>query len=37
VVADREEIVWIPSVTVAESKRVTAATRHQLHLEIEPR
>jgi tRNA(Ile)-lysidine synthase len=37
VVSDREEIVWIPGVTVAESKRVTAATRRQLHLEIEPR
>ena len=35
VVSDREEIVWIPGVTVAESKRVTPATRHQLHLEIE--
>jgi len=34
VVSDREEIVWIPGVTVAESKRVTSATRHQLHLEI---
>jgi tRNA(Ile)-lysidine synthase len=32
---DREEIVWIPGVTVAQSKRVTAATRRQLHLEIE--
>jgi tRNA(Ile)-lysidine synthase len=37
VVSDREEIVWIPGVTVAESKRVTPATRHQLHLEIEHR
>jgi tRNA(Ile)-lysidine synthase len=37
VVSDREEIVWIPGVTVAESKRVTTATRRQLHLEIEPR
>jgi tRNA(Ile)-lysidine synthase len=37
VVSDREEIVWIPGVTVAESKRVTPATRRQLHLEIEPR
>ena len=35
VVSDREEIVWIPGVTVAQSKRVTAATRRQLHLEIE--
>src|SRR5213080_4587253 len=34
VVSDSEEIVWIPGVTVAESKRVTSATRHQLHLEI---
>jgi tRNA(Ile)-lysidine synthase len=37
VVSDREEIVWIPGVTVAESKRVTSATRRQLHLEIERR
>ena len=37
VVSDREEIVWIPGVTVAESKRVTPATRRQLHLEIEAR
>jgi tRNA(Ile)-lysidine synthase len=37
VVSDREEIVWIPGVTVAESKRVTPATRRQLHLEIESR
>ncbi len=37
VVSDREEIVWIPGVTVAESKRVTSATRRQLHLEIEAR
>ncbi len=37
IVSDREEIVWIPGVTVAESKRVTSATRRQLHLEIEPR
>jgi len=35
VVSDRDEIVWIPGVTVAESKRVTTATRRQLHLEIE--
>jgi tRNA(Ile)-lysidine synthase len=34
-VSDVEEIVWIPGVTIAESKRVTAATRRQLHLEIE--
>ena len=33
-VSDSEEIVWIQGVTVAESKRVTSATRHQLHLEI---
>ena len=37
VVSDREEIVWIPGVTVAESKRVTSATRRQLHLEIDSR
>ena len=37
VISDREEIVWIPGVTVAESKRVTSATRRQLHLEIESR
>jgi tRNA(Ile)-lysidine synthase len=35
IVFDRDEIVWIPGVTVAESKRVTAATRRQLHLEID--
>jgi tRNA(Ile)-lysidine synthase len=34
-VSDGEEIVWIPGVTVAESKRVTPTTRRQLHLEIE--
>jgi len=34
VVSDSEEIVWIPGVTVTESKRVTSATRRQLHLEI---
>jgi len=34
VVSDSVEIVWIPGVTVAESKRVTLATRRQLHLEI---
>jgi tRNA(Ile)-lysidine synthase len=34
VVSDSEEIVWIPGVTVAESKRVTSATQRQLHLEI---
>jgi tRNA(Ile)-lysidine synthase len=37
VVCDREEIVWIPGVTVADSKRVTPGTRRQLHLEIERR
>jgi tRNA(Ile)-lysidine synthase len=37
VVSDGEEIVWIPGVTLADSKRVTPATRHQLHLEIERR
>jgi tRNA(Ile)-lysidine synthase len=34
IVSDREEIVWIPSVTVAEGKRVTGRTQRQLHLEI---
>jgi tRNA(Ile)-lysidine synthetase-like protein len=34
IVSDREEIVWVPGVTVAESKRVTPKTRRQLHLEI---
>ena len=34
IVSDLEEIVWIPGVTVSETKRVTPATRHQLHLEI---
>ncbi len=34
IVSDREEIVWIPGVTVSESKRVTPKTIHQLHLEI---
>jgi len=37
IVRDGEEIVWIPSVSVAERKRVTTQTRHQLHLEIDPR
>ncbi|HEY4844864.1 MAG TPA: tRNA lysidine(34) synthetase TilS [Candidatus Dormibacteraeota bacterium] len=37
VVSDQEEIVWIPGVTVAQNKRVTPATRRQLHLEIERR
>jgi tRNA(Ile)-lysidine synthase len=35
VISDREEIVWIPCVTVAEAKRVTPRTRHQMHLEID--
>lgn len=34
IVSDRDEIVWIPGVTVSETKRVTPATRRQLHLEI---
>jgi tRNA(Ile)-lysidine synthase len=34
-VSDGEEIVWIPGVTIADSKRVTPATCRQLHLEIE--
>src|SRR5205807_2965294 len=34
-VSDGEEIVWIPGVTIAETKRVTPATRRQLHLEID--
>ena len=34
IVADGEEIVWIPGVTVSETKRVTPKTRRQLHLEI---
>jgi tRNA(Ile)-lysidine synthase len=37
VVSDSEEIVWVPGVTVAETKRVTPATRRQLHLEMERR
>jgi tRNA(Ile)-lysidine synthetase-like protein len=37
IVSDREEIVWIPSVSVAERKRVTPQTRRQMHLEIETR
>ena len=36
VVRDREEIVWIPSVSVADGKRVTSKTHRQMHLEIEP-
>jgi tRNA(Ile)-lysidine synthetase-like protein len=36
-VSDGEEIVWIPGVTIAETKRVTPATRRQLHLEIDRR
>jgi tRNA(Ile)-lysidine synthase len=35
IVSDAEEIVWIPGVTVADRKRVTTATRRQLHLEME--
>jgi tRNA(Ile)-lysidine synthase len=34
-VSDGEEIVWIPGVTIAETKRVTPSTRRQLHLEID--
>ena len=34
IVSDREEIVWIPAVSVAQRKRVTAETSRQLHLEI---
>jgi tRNA(Ile)-lysidine synthetase-like protein len=34
IVSDREEIVWIPGVSVAERKRVTGKTRRQLHLEM---
>jgi tRNA(Ile)-lysidine synthase len=37
VVSDSQEIVWVPGVTVAETKRVTPATRRQLHLEMERR
>jgi tRNA(Ile)-lysidine synthase len=37
VVSDGDEIVWIPGVTVSETKRVTSSTRRQLHLEIERR
>jgi tRNA(Ile)-lysidine synthase len=36
VISDQEEIVWIPSVTIAQAKRVTSETRHQMHLEIRP-
>jgi tRNA(Ile)-lysidine synthase len=36
IVCDQEEIVWIPGVTVAETKRVTPKTTRQLHLEIAP-
>jgi tRNA(Ile)-lysidine synthetase-like protein len=36
-VSDGEEIVWIPGVTIADTKRVTPATRRQLHLEIDRR
>ena len=34
IVSDREEIVWIPGVTVSERKRIRPQTTHQLHLEI---
>jgi tRNA(Ile)-lysidine synthase len=34
IVCDAEEIVWIPGVTISETKRVTDRTRSQLHLEI---
>ena len=34
IVRDQEGIVWISGVTVAHAKRVTAQTRHQLHLEL---
>jgi tRNA(Ile)-lysidine synthase len=36
IIRDQEEIVWIPSVSVAERKRVTPQTRHQMHVEIDP-
>ena len=32
-VRDAEEIIWIPGVTVCETKRVSRRTRRQLHLE----
>ena len=34
IVSDRDEIVWIPGVTISETKRVTPSTKRQLHLEI---
>ncbi len=36
IVRDASGIVWIPGVTVAETKRVTPSSKQQLHLEIEP-
>lgn len=36
IVHDRAGIVWIKGVTVNESRKVTAQTRRQLHLEIVP-
>jgi tRNA(Ile)-lysidine synthase len=36
IVCDQEEIVWIPAVTVSETKKVTGRTLRQLHLEIVP-
>ena len=36
IVRDAKGIVWIPGVTVAETRRVTPASKQQLHLEIVP-
>ena len=36
IVHDRAGIVWVQGVTVSESRKVTAQTRRQLHLEIVP-
>jgi tRNA(Ile)-lysidine synthase len=36
IVRDATGIVWIPGVTVAETRRVTASSKRQLHLEIVP-
>jgi tRNA(Ile)-lysidine synthase len=36
IVRDALGIVWIPGVTVAETRRVTPASKQQLHLEIVP-
>jgi tRNA(Ile)-lysidine synthetase-like protein len=36
IVRDLTGIVWIPGVTVAESRRVTPSSKRQLHLEIVP-